>query len=224
LGECKTEDLEAAGSSPARGIPLREDDRMTAPSAAQSAPAPAAPGARRYARLRAGDPSAHPGAVAVPDDGMCLSAFLVVRPADRPGDVLLGHLDPAADWARIGGIDPSRLAQIGERWMLPSSQLLLFESPATAAERIATEQLGTNLPGLEGPRIFSEAYRRPGGTAADPHWDLQFVFEASWPSRTFPTSPAFRELAFVEIARTPRASIARSQADVLELVGLAAAP
>ncbi|MFY9716544.1 MAG: hypothetical protein WAK40_01215 [Thermoplasmata archaeon] len=178
---------------------------------------------RRFARLRAGSLTEHPGSVAVPDDGMCLSAFLVVRPEGRSGEVLLGRLDPSADWATIGGLDPGRVAQVGNRWMLPSSQLLFFESPTEAAGRIAREQLGVPLPGLTGPVTFSEAYRRPG-SAGDPHWDLHFVYEARWPTARFPAARPFAELAFVEAARTSRTEIARSQADILALVGLATGP
>ncbi|HTP54110.1 MAG TPA: NUDIX hydrolase [Thermoplasmata archaeon] len=178
---------------------------------------------RRFARLRAGGLAGHPGAAEVPYDGMCLSVFLIVRPEGRSGEVLLGRIDPSADWATIGGLDPGRVAQIATRWMLPSSQLLFFESPTEAAERIAREQLGVPLPGLTGPATFSEAYRRPG-SAGDPHWDLHFIYEARWPTARFPASRPFSELAFVEAARTPRAEIARSQADILALVGLATAP
>jgi hypothetical protein len=178
---------------------------------------------RRFARLWAGSRPEPPGSTAVPDDGMCLSAFLVVRPEGRSGAVLLGRLDPAADWAKIGGLDAGRVARVGNRWMLPSSQLLLFESPTEAAERIAREQLGVPLPGLTGPVTFSEAYRRPG-PAADPHWDLHFVYEARWPTAEFPAAAPFAELGFVEAARISRSEIARSQADILALVGLATAP
>jgi ADP-ribose pyrophosphatase YjhB (NUDIX family) len=177
---------------------------------------------RRFARLRrATDPA--PDAVDVPDDGMCLSAFLLVRPEGRDGEVLLGRLAPAADWARIGGLDAARVARVGDRWMLPSSQLLLGEPPTEAAARIAREQLGVTVPTLVGPSVYSEAYRRSPGPR-DAHWDLHFVFHGRWPTASFPPSPAFRELAFIDVARLPRAQIARSQGDVLELAGLVPAP
>ena len=183
-------------------------------------PEPQAPPARRYARLRPGATPDAPGASVVPDDGMCLSAFLVLRPVGRAGEVLMGRINPEAPWAWIGGLDPQRVARIGARWMLPSSQLLLFESPVDAVRRIVHEQLETSLPDLRGPVVFSEAYRREGSERRDPHWDLHFVFEGRWPEARLPKSTAFRELAFVDVARTPRADIARSQADVLELLGL----
>jgi hypothetical protein len=183
-----------------------------------------APASRRFARFRQGAAPEHPGSSAVPDDGMCLSAFLLLRPTGHGGEVLMGRINPEAPWERLGALDPARVAQIGHRWMLPSSQLLLFESPTEAVRRIVHEQLGTALPDLRGPAVFSESYRRNDPAKADPHWDLHFVFEGRWPETRFPRSRAFTELAFVDVARTPRSEIARAQADVLELVGLSSAP
>ncbi len=184
-----------------------------------SAPPPSRP--RRFARL-ALEPGG--GRSPLPDDGMCLNAFLVLRPAGHAGRVLMGRIDPKAPWEEIGGLDAERVGRIGERWMLPSSQLLLFESPADAARRIVREQLGTSVSDLRGPAVFSDPYARPESGKTDPHWDLHFVFEGRWPEERFPPSRAFVELAFVDVARTARAQIARAQADVLELVGLSPAP
>jgi hypothetical protein len=179
---------------------------------------------RRFARLQPGNPTDQPtGVTSVPADGMCLSAFLVIRPDGHPGEVLMGRLAPSADWATIGGLDAERVARVGRRWMLPSSQLLLFESPIEAAARIAREQLGVPVPGLQGPSVFSEAYRRPGSDG-DPHWDLHFIFEGRWPTTRFPASAPFAELAFVDVGRTSRTEIGRAQADVLALLGLTATP
>jgi hypothetical protein len=179
---------------------------------------------RRFARLTDAATPEGNGYVHVPNDGMCLNAFLILRPNGRGGEVLMGRLNREAPWDRIGGLAPERVTRIGHRWMLPSSQLLLFESPSEAVRRIVHEQLGATLSDLRGPAVFSESYRRPGADRSDPHWDLQFVFEGRWPEARFPQSRAFTELAFVDIARTPRGEIARSQADVLELVGLSPAP
>ncbi|MGA8709748.1 MAG: hypothetical protein WB786_00735 [Thermoplasmata archaeon] len=174
---------------------------------------------RRFARLSRTTPSPG-GTAAVPDDGMCLSVFLVLRSPDDPKRVLLGRVDPSAPWGEVGGLDPGRLARVGSGWMLPARQLLLFEGPAEAARVIAREQLDSELPVVWGPAVFSETYRRPGSSAADPHWDIHFVFEGRWPSPTPPSSRMWQELAFVDVARTPRSEIARGQGDVLELVGL----
>lgn len=175
---------------------------------------------RRFARLRGGDRSAGPGFSVVPSDGMCLSAYLVVRPPSDERKVLLGRLDPSAEWLEVGGLTPDRVRSIGDRWMLPSCHLLLLESPDDAARRIAREQLASELPRVEGLSVHSEGYRRPGETEGDPHWDLQFVYRVRWSSDRPPVAPVWRELAFRDLDRLPREEIARAQGDVLDLVGL----
>ena len=175
---------------------------------------------RRYARLRRAPLHDHPGAFEVPDNGLCLSVFLVLEPPDRPGCVLVGQLDPKGPWWEVGAIDPRRLASIGERWMLPSCQLILFESPLDAAHRILAEQLGSGPIPLEGPCVFSDPSLRPGSPGKDPHWDIHFVYRGTWNSGTTPTTPVWKRLDLVDVGRTPRAQFARDQGDVLELVGL----
>jgi ADP-ribose pyrophosphatase YjhB (NUDIX family) len=174
---------------------------------------------RRFTRLRPGSVAAVPGASVVPDAGMCLSVFLVLTSPDQDRAVLMGRIDPSAPWDEIGALDAGRASAVGDRWMLPSSQLVFFESPEEAARRILKEQLGRSPIPLEGPAVFSEAYRRPTSSDADPHWDFHFVFRGRWPSSTPPRSPAWRELAFVDVGRVDPATIARSQGDVLALVG-----
>jgi ADP-ribose pyrophosphatase YjhB (NUDIX family) len=175
---------------------------------------------RRFTRLRRGPTGESPGASDVPDDGMCLSVFLVLSSPESAGAVLMGRLEPSAAWPEIGALDAARAMAVGDRWMLPSSQLVFFESPEDGARRILKEQLGSAPIPLDGPAVFSEAYRRPGSPAADPHWDLHFVFRGRWPSSTPPRAPAWRALEFVDVRRTDPASIARNQGDVLALVGL----
>ncbi len=177
-------------------------------------------GGRRFARLRPGTEPAPTGFSTVPDDGFCLSAFVLLRPANQDGKVLFGKLDPGAAWSELGALEPARVAQVGDRWMLPSSQLLLFESPDEAARRIVREQLAARPIPLEGPSVFSEAYRRPGSTANDPHWDLQFVYRGRWPTDRPPRVPVWKELAFLEVAGLDPGQIARNQGDVLALAGL----
>jgi len=175
---------------------------------------------RRFARLRRGPVDPSSGASDLPDNGFCLSVFLVIEPADRNGAVLMGRIDPKADWWEIGALDPKRLGMVGERWMLPSCQLLLFESPAEATRRILKEQLGAPPMPFEGPFTFSDPSPRPGGTGHDPHWDFHFVYRGRWKSSVPPQAPAWKQLEFVDLARTRREAIARDQGDVLELVGL----
>ena len=178
---------------------------------------------RRFARLRPGGDLPAPGYEGVPSDGLCLNVFLVFRPADTPGRVLLGKVDPAAPWAEIAALGPDRIARLTDRWLLPASQLLLLESPDEAAIRVAREQLGFDLADLPTPRVFSETYARPGSEGKDPHWDLQFVYDLVWPESRPPRASPWKELALVDVARTPRAAFGRGHADVLELVGVLAA-
>ena len=152
---------------------------------------------------------------------MCLSAFLVLRPPGEERKVLMGRIDPNAPWSWIGALDPTRVTGIGEGWMLPSSHLLLFESPEGAARRIAREQLESDLPPLEGTAFFSDAYPSRAHPTGDPHWDLHFVFRGRWPSENPPRAFPWKELAFVDLDHLRREEIARSQGDVLELAGLA---
>ena len=177
---------------------------------------------RRFARFRRGPaPDGQwNGAAEVPDDGMCFSVFLVFEHPKAAGVVLLGKVNPEAPWWEIGALDPKRLALVGDRWMLPSCQLQIFEAPDEAARRILKEQLGSGPLPLDGPFVFSDPSRRPGSTAQDPHWDFHFVYRGRWPSASPPRATPWRHLAFVEVAATERVDFARSQGDVLELVGL----
>jgi ADP-ribose pyrophosphatase YjhB (NUDIX family) len=175
---------------------------------------------RRYARFRRAPLADHTGAAEVPDNGMCLSVFLVLESPDRPGSVLAGQIDPAGPWWEVGAVDPRRVAMIGERWMLPSCQLLLFESPADAAQRILREQLGSGPIPLEGPAVFSDPSLRPTSPGKDPHWDIHFVYRGRWTGGKLATTPVWKRLDFLDVARTARSQFARDQGDVLELVGL----
>jgi hypothetical protein len=173
---------------------------------------------RRFARFSPGTPIP-PGASLVPDAGMCLSVFLVLRSPENADRVLMGRVNPTAEWWEKGGVDPGRLGRVGRNWMLPSRQLIFFESPGEAARVICREQLGSELPAVTGPSVFSDPSDRPGSGARDPHWDMHFVFEGRWKTATPPSHPMWQELAFVDVPKTSRSEIARGQGDVLELVG-----
>jgi hypothetical protein len=175
---------------------------------------------RQFARLKRGTEPVGPEFSLVPAEGMCLSAFLVIRPPGAERQVLLGRLDPAASWLELSALDPARVAAIGDRWMLPSCQLLLYESPEDAARRIAREQLAAASITLEGPAVFSDPYYRAGSRTKEMHWDLHFVFRGRWPSDRPPRSPVWRELAFLDPATLSGDEFARNQGDVLALVGL----
>ena len=147
----------------------------------------------------------------IPEGGICLSAFLVIGETGHPERVLLGHLDPSVSWDHVGALDPERAEANRDSWMLPSSHLMLGESPQAAAERILKEQLGLPMLELEGPHVFSEVY------GAKNHWDLHFVFIGE--RDQIAQHPAWTDLAFVDVNDTPRDQIARYHEDILALVG-----
>jgi hypothetical protein len=178
---------------------------------------------RRFARLTSKAAGPSPGQSLVPGDGMCLSSFLILTDPGDPSRVLLGKIAPGPAWEEAGGIDPARAARIASGWMLPASQLLLFESPADAAGRIASELLGVPLGPVPSPTVFSETYRRAGAETADPHWDLHFLFRAPGPDRA-PTHRLWQELAYLEPRRLLRSEFARNHGDILELAGFSLAP
>ncbi len=107
--------------------------------------------------------------------------------------------------------------------MLPSSHLALFEGPGEAARRLLAEQLSVEGLPLEGPRVVSETYRRER-PARDPHWDLHFLFEGTWPAGRPLAHPHWLELAFVDSVKTPPERFARGHGDVLALGARVRAP
>lgn len=176
-------------------------------------------GERRFARLRN---DVRAGYSTIPGDGMCLSAYLVLRSATSPRQVVLGKVNPSGPWWEVAAIDEERLRSLGERWVLPATHLLLFEGPQEAARRIATEMLGRPTLNVGLPRVFSESYGR-GEAGVDPHWDLQFVFSAPWtgPPPEEAKGALWKELRFVDVEKTPASSFGRGHGDVLALAGLA---
>lgn len=177
------------------------------------------PESRKFARFR---PTAEVDRMVfeVPEDGLCLSTFLLLRPRDHPDRVLLGRIDPKGSWAHIGGVDASRAKQWTGGWMLPSSQLLYYESPEESARRIAREQLGVELADLPTPILMSDSEQRPAAAKGNLHWDIGFVFVIDGFTGEPPRHPAWTELNFVEVAQIPRRDFVRSQQDVLQLAGM----
>ncbi|HKV90131.1 MAG TPA: hypothetical protein VJQ43_02920 [Thermoplasmata archaeon] len=163
------------------------------------------------------EPDPGPGYAQLPADGACLSAFLLIVDPSDPSRVLLGTPEPSADWERIGALDPARLDRLVGRWMLPSSHLLEYESPAEAAARIAREQLGRPDLVLRGPEVVSDAYGRPG--ASDRHWDLDFLFRSEWPGEVPLRAAPWARLAFLDPRQTPSAEFGRAHDDILRFAG-----
>ena len=175
--------------------------------------------ARRFARFR---PTADPEQMvfAVPTDGLCLSTFLVFRPKGQPDRALLGRVDPKGPWAQIGGLDPTRAEKWSTGWMLPSCQLLYYESPEGSARRIAREQLVIELAGLPTPLLMSDSDQRPTAAMGDLHWDIGFVYVIDGVSDRPPRHSAWTDLRFVEVSKTRRADYVRAHQDVQRLAGM----
>lgn len=164
---------------------------------------------RKFARFSKTAPSlATPEA---PEGGFCISAFVVLTKEGHPNQVLLGRLDTQAPWDHLGAMDADRAQRNSGGWMLPSSHLMLQESPREAATRILREQLGIEQQTLRGPEVFSEVYGPKN------HWDLELVFLGERKD-VKPTS-AWRQLEFVDLTKTKKADMARAHEDILAQVG-----
>src|SRR3989475_13307659 len=100
--------------------------------------------------------------------------------------------------------------------MLPSSHLMIGESPQAAAERILKEQLGLPALPLKGPFVFSEVY------GPQNHWDLGFIFVGE--RDQVGQHPVLREVSFVDGNATPREEMARYHEDILAHEGAGLSP
>ncbi len=175
---------------------------------------------RRFCRFSKSPETASFSVTEIPDDGLCLSAFLIVTESRHPRFVLMGHMNPQAAWDHIGALDPGRVEAHRRGWMLPSSHLIFKEAPDEAARRIAREQLDLPSLDLAAAGVFSEAYaprRFPGHSQ---HWDLEFLFRAVLAERRVPEPKAWSELRFVDTEQVSKDDIARSHEDILAHAGL----
>jgi hypothetical protein len=164
---------------------------------------------RRFAAFSKG--AVPPRMNTVPQGGMCISAFLVIARKGEPGSVLMGRVNKNADWDHIGALNGKRLERFASGWMLPSSHLILFETPTGAARRILREQLGIRNQPLDGPLTFADT------SGNSNHWDLGFIFTGE--REVASSNAAWDELRFVEVAKLKRDEIVRSQLDVLAYAG-----
>ncbi len=155
----------------------------------------------------------------VPSDGLCLCAFVVLASEARPDRVLLGKINPEAPWDHLAALDPGRIAAWKDRWMLPSSHLLLLEDPHDSAVRILRELVGLPPRPLEGPIVTSEVYTPVRHPAAKRHWDLEFIFRGRVAEREVGVPAAWSELAFVDPGTLRSEEVARAQEDILGYAG-----
>lgn len=155
----------------------------------------------------------------IPDGGLCLSSFLVINESSNANTVLMGHLNPKAPWDHIGALDESRIRVHSKGWMLPSSHLMIHESPQEAASRVAREQLEIENLKLSDPRVVSEVYSPKRFPSLAAHWDIEFIFSASLDQSRLGKPSAWIDLEFVNPSKIERSSIARSHDDILESAG-----
>lgn len=155
----------------------------------------------------------------IPDGGFCLSSFLVISEKHDPQSVLMGHLNTKAPWDHIGALDESRIQIHSKGWMLPSSHLIVHESPQDAAKRILIEQIGLPDIQLSEPKVVSEVHTPKRFPSLPEHWDIEFIFRGEWASKMLPESDAWIDLKFVKIDETRRSEMARSHEDILESSG-----
>ncbi len=155
----------------------------------------------------------------IPVAGFCISAFVILEKTGNPSEVVMGHLIPEADWNHIGALDYERAERNSKGWMLPSSHLLLEESPQEAGQRILREQLGIEDQQLTGPLVFSEAYssNKVWDRAPNKHWDLEFLFQGKR-DQVNPHS-AWRDIRFVDLRQTKQEEMARNHEDILAHIG-----
>ena len=142
---------------------------------------------------------------------MCLSSFVVLSQTSNSNQVLMGKINKNAQWDHLGGLDAERTAQSSRGWMLPSSHLLLHETPQQSGQRILREQLGILEQKLEGPLTISEV------SGPLNHWDFEFIFQGKRDSVA--PNDAWSDLRFVDVTAVRREEIVRAQADILAHIG-----
>ena len=147
----------------------------------------------------------------MPEGGMCISAFVIISKRSEPETILVGKIDRTANWDHIGALDAKRAERHSHGWMLPSSHLMLFETPEGAARRILREQLNIRDMKLGGPLTFVDT------SGTENHWDIGFIYTGTRDAA--PKSAAWRELRFVKPQDLKSEDVVRSQIDVLAYAG-----
>lgn len=172
----------------------------------------------RFARPAPGLESNRVYTTQIPEGGLCLSSFLILTEGESQR-VLMGRLDPGAPWDEIGALDADRALTHSRGWMLPSSHLMVYESPQEAAQRILREQLGVQHLELSEAKVVSEVGTPRRFPSLARHWDFEFIFRGKMALGSAPRHDAWSELRFIDLTRTGRQEVARSHDDVLESAG-----
>jgi ADP-ribose pyrophosphatase YjhB (NUDIX family) len=155
----------------------------------------------------------------IPEGGMCLSTFLVLSEKGNRSKVLLGRLNPSSAWDHIGALDPARASIHSKGWMLPSSHLIIYESPQEAASRILREQLELGDVELSEPKVVSEVYTPKRFQNLPSHWDIEFIFRGELDAQKLKRTSAWTELEFLDLRNIQPGEMARSHEDILNSVG-----
>ncbi len=154
----------------------------------------------------------------VPEAGLCLSVFLVLTEESEPNKVLMGIINREAPWEDLGALSPTLLKNFPTGWMLPSSNMLVYESPFQASKRVLHEQLGIDDINLSAPIVFSDVYDHPITHLKD-HWDLGFIFKGSVKKEKVTKTNAWSRLEFIKPFEQT-IPIIRSHGDVIKYSGL----
>jgi ADP-ribose pyrophosphatase YjhB (NUDIX family) len=164
------------------------------------------------------------GVSEIPKDGFCISVFLIIRQRGRPQSILMGQINPNADWDHIGALTQDRREAHSKGWMLPSCHIIYGESPRDAAQRVFREQLGIDKGlNLANPKVYSEVYAPKRHPEAKEHWDLQFLFEGELGVEELQRKKrpnAWRALEFVDVGLLDKSKFARSHEDIIARVAL----
>ncbi len=157
------------------------------------------------------------GFTAAPEGGFCLSSFLV---ALRQGSILLGRFSSDPSWEHLAGLDEERVEREvkSAHWILPSSHLLIGESPDQCAKRVAEEILllkSYDVRYTTTLNYYEDSSRYPGRL----HWDLCFVYGLRSDEELKKVNH-FSEMRYVSLSEVKHEEIGRGQADILETLGL----
>jgi ADP-ribose pyrophosphatase YjhB (NUDIX family) len=174
---------------------------------------------RRFCRFSSSQEAFGPVTREIPEGGFCLSAFLVITKKGGQS-VLLGKINPLADWEYVGALDKRRVEMFKNGWMLPSSHLILYESPQDAAKRILREQVGLTDVSVIGPDVVSETYRNPRYPGSKDHWDIEFIFKSTLDKEPEEFPEVWTDLKFVELNSVKKEDIVRSHGDIIEYAGV----
>lgn len=155
----------------------------------------------------------------IPEDGLCLSAFVLLSPPEHPERVLLGRINPRAPWDHLGAIDGNRLESWKDGWMIPSSHLIVLESPDEAGRRIVKEILGLAPRRLDGPSVVSEVYAHKRYREAKHHWDIGFLYRGGLTEMELGPRPAWTTLKVVDPKSMGAEEMVRAHEDILALAG-----